>query len=243
MKHSPMNLCLFDAQPEATKLWQELASLRSLQLNVFPTWNGATGVPATTQLLIVDQSAIGDAFEEQLLQTCRQYPQILVVATGTHLSVQAVVELMRGGVSHLIEKPFAREQLSLAFPELVVASQALQASKAEFIKLSQLFASLTIRERSVLDCVLAGVSNKDTAKQLQVSVRTVESRRAKVYRKLELKHVAELVRKMDRLERLHAIFDVKSPLPATTHLPRIHLQFLAAGMPTPTSGVELDASA
>ncbi len=238
-----MNLCLFDAQPEATKLWQELASLHSLQLNVLPAWNGVKGIPITTQLLIVDQSAIGQTFEHQLLQTCREQPQMLVVATGYRLSVQAVVELMRGGVSHLIEKPFIREQLSKAFPELVAASRALQSSKEEFIKLSQLFASLTTRERSVLDCVLAGVSNKDTAKQLKVSVRTVESRRAKVYRKLELKHVAELVRKMDRLERLHAIFDAKSILPVKTHLPRMHLQFLAAGMSAPAAGVELDASA
>lgn len=243
MKYSPMNLCLFDAQPEATKLWQELASLRSLQINVFPAWHGVTGVPVNTHLLIVDQSAMGEAFEEQLLQTCREHPQMLVVATGTQLSVQAVVELMRGGVSHLIEKPFPRELLSQAFPKLFAASQALQASKAEFIKLSQLFASLTTRERSVLDCVLAGVSNKDTAKQLQVSIRTVESRRAKVYRKLELKHVAELVRKMDRLERLHAIFNVKSSLPVKTHLPRFHLQFLSTGMHAPTALVELDASA
>jgi len=238
-----MNLCLFDAQPEATKLWQELASFHSLQLHVFPAWHGTKGIPSTAQLLIVDQSSMGEAFENQLLQTCREQPQILLVATGSRLSVQTVVGLMRGGVSHLIEKPFTREQLTQGFPDLLAAARALQASKEEFIKLSELFASLTTRERSVLDCVLAGVSNKDTAKHLQVSIRTVESRRAKVYRKLELKHVAELVRKMDRLERLHAIFNAKTASPIKSPLPSMHLHILEAGMPTPAAGVELDASA
>lgn len=231
-----MNLCLFDAQPEATKLWQELASLHSLPLHVFPAWHGIRGIPTTALLLIVDQSAMGDVFEDQLLQTCREHPQILLVATGSRLSVQTVVGLMRGGVSHLIEKPFLREQLIHGFPELIAAARALQASKEEFIKLSQLFASLTIRERSVLDCVLAGVSNKDTARQLQVSIRTVESRRAKVYRKLELKHLAELVRKIDRLERLHAIFHPKSTTQVKNSPPRMHLNILEAGMLTTSAG-------
>ena len=50
--------------------------------------------------------------------------------------------------------------------------------------------------------VLDGVSNKLIAKQLQVSVRTVESRRAKIYRKCEVSNVTELVRCVDRAQQL-----------------------------------------
>ncbi len=50
--------------------------------------------------------------------------------------------------------------------------------------------------------VLKGVPNRQAAEMLQVSVRTVESRRAKVYKKLAANNVAELVRKADRLEVL-----------------------------------------
>ncbi len=243
IKYSTMNLCLFDAQPEATKLWQELASLHSLQLNVYSVWNGVSGIPDATQILIIDQSAIAQSFENELLQVCRMQPQLLVLATGSRLSVQAVVELMRGGVSNLIEKPFNKDRLATALPEMLDAARELQASREEFFKLSQLFSSLTARERNVLDCVLAGVSNKDTAKQLQVSVRTVESRRAKVYRKLELKHVAELVRKMDRLEHLHAIFDTTTKSRINPHLPRMHLQYKPAVQSNQETVIELDAIA
>jgi hypothetical protein len=43
---------------------------------------------------------------------------------------------------------------------------------------------------------------------LSVSVRTIEARRAKVYEKLECKNLAELVRKIERLEQLKQMFDV-----------------------------------
>ena len=54
----------------------------------------------------------------------------------------------------------------------------------------------------MLRLILAGVSNRDAAAQLQVSVRTVESRRAKLYRKMEVRHMTELVRAIDRREAL-----------------------------------------
>jgi hypothetical protein len=48
---------------------------------------------------------------------------------------------------------------------------------------------------------------------------------------------------MDRLERLHAIFNAKSTTPVKNPLPRMHLNILEAGMLTPAAGVDLDASA
>jgi hypothetical protein len=52
--------------------------------------------------------------------------------------------------------------------------------------------------------VLDGVSNKQIAKQLEVSVRTVESRRAKIYRKCDVTNVTELVRCVDRAHQLRS---------------------------------------
>ncbi len=80
------------------------------------------------------------------------------------------------------------------------------------------FSKLTTREKDVLNYILIGTSNKDTAKLLSVSVRTIESRRAKVYRKLDANNVAELVRKIDRLESLGKGLGVQPPLKAKTEL-------------------------
>ena len=53
---------------------------------------------------------------------------------------------------------------------------------------------LTPGERQVLDMIVEGESNKSIASKLGVSVRAIEARRSGVYRKMQAKSVAELVR-------------------------------------------------
>ncbi len=54
--------------------------------------------------------------------------------------------------------------------------------------------TLTRREREVLDMVLKGRMNKEIANDLFISIRTVESHRAKIMEKLRVRNVAELMR-------------------------------------------------
>lgn len=55
-------------------------------------------------------------------------------------------------------------------------------------------ASLTDRERELLDLLVSGCSNKQAARQLDISVKTVENHRAKIMRKMDVGNTAELVR-------------------------------------------------
>ena len=74
----------------------------------------------------------------------------------------------------------------------------------ELCRLQNLLKNISPREHSVLEMVLDGVSNKLIAKQLEVSVRTIESRRAKIYRKCEVTNDTELVRCVDRAHQLRS---------------------------------------
>jgi DNA-binding NarL/FixJ family response regulator len=56
------------------------------------------------------------------------------------------------------------------------------------------YATLTMREREVLLLAAEGLTNPQIAKRLFISVRTVESHRASLMRKLELRHQTDLVR-------------------------------------------------
>ena len=62
------------------------------------------------------------------------------------------------------------------------------------------FATLTVREREVLDLVVQGQSNKAVANALGLSAKTVEFHRAKVMEKLQARSVADLV----KLAMIHA---------------------------------------
>ncbi|MCJ7600984.1 MAG: response regulator transcription factor [Desulfobulbaceae bacterium] len=61
-------------------------------------------------------------------------------------------------------------------------------------ELSSLSDPLTIREREVLKLIAEGISNKETADLLYISIRTVENHRANIMRKLNIKQTANLVK-------------------------------------------------
>jgi FixJ family two-component response regulator len=74
----------------------------------------------------------------------------------------------------------------------------LQRSHRESI--NRAYHSLTVRERDVLQLLVAGNSNKEVAWQLELSPKTVESHRANIMRKLDVGSFAELVRDFSELE-------------------------------------------
>jgi FixJ family two-component response regulator len=219
-----MNVCLFDAEPEAKTLWSQLAVDQGLRLSIFDAWHPTVAPADRTHILIIDQSAVRGDFAEGVLSIRTRHSSLaLAVSTGSQLTVKQAVAVMRHGVYHVLAKPYNIEQVNELLGELRLITAEIEASREEHARLTSLFQTLTHRERHVLDCVLAGDSNKEAARKLNVSVRTVESRRAKVYRKLELKHVSELVRKIDRLEQLNSIFDSES-LEASRSIPHPYLQ-------------------
>ena len=75
----------------------------------------------------------------------------------------------------------------LRFPETTAESEGHEASLARF-------AGLTVRERDVLELIVKGYSNKETAKTLGIGQRTVESHRASVMKKVGARSLPELIR-------------------------------------------------
>lgn len=114
----------------------------------------------------------------------------VVVLTG-HADVALAVTAMKAGAVDFIEKPFSDEVLLAAIQSALARNNKLA---ADVPQIRARLASLTPREREVLDGLLAGHSNKTIAYDLGLSPRTVEVHRANVMTKMAASSLSELVR-------------------------------------------------
>lgn len=117
----------------------------------------------------------------------------ILVMTG-HGDVPLAVEAMKLGAVDFLEKPFEDERL-VAMIELAIR-QAEPAAKNESATQDILgrIASLSPRERQVMDGLMAGLSNKLIAREYDISPRTIEVYRANVMTKMGANSLSELVR-------------------------------------------------
>jgi two-component system response regulator FixJ len=117
----------------------------------------------------------------------------VVVITG-HGDVPLAVEAMRAGVVDFIEKPFDDEVLLRSIRMALDAKVESDAHADERRRFEQMLATLSGREREVLQGVIAGKMNKVIAHELGISQRTVEVYRANVMSKTQANGLSELVR-------------------------------------------------
>lgn len=119
-----------------------------------------------------------------------------IVITG-HGDVPLAVEAMKAGAIDFIEKPFDQEVLLGAVKTALERSGG--ASEEERAVAAKL-ASLSARERQVLEGLIDGHSNKAIARDLGISPRTVEVYRANLMTKMEARSLSELIRMALRAE-------------------------------------------
>ena len=131
----------------------------------------------------------------ELLEVMRQqgipFPVIVLSAHG---DVPTAVRAMRAGAINFLEKPCREQQLWEAIQEALRFDAENRRVLARKGRIRRRLAKLTAGERNVLDRLLDGKANKDIATELDVSVRTVEVRRAKIMDKMQADSLAELVR-------------------------------------------------
>jgi len=116
----------------------------------------------------------------------------LIFITG-HGDVQMAVQAMREGARDFIEKPFDDSILVDAIANALKSARAAQLADVP-IEVRERLASLTPREKEVLECLVLGKLNKTTAFELGMSVRTVEVHRAHIMQKMQARSLSELVR-------------------------------------------------
>ncbi len=151
-------------------------------------------------VLVLDLAMPGRDGFEVLENAKRLRSDLKILVLSMHADPEYVERAVQGGADGYLLKDSAVQDL-MAGIEAVVAGRAyytpvVQRALSDLIKdksdRARAVDLLTDRERQVLRLVAEGMSTKEIASELDISVRTVESHRANLMRKLDLRSVARL---------------------------------------------------
>jgi two-component system, LuxR family, response regulator FixJ len=117
----------------------------------------------------------------------------IIIITG-HGDVSTAVRALKAGAVDFVEKPFNGQALLDRINRALDLDRERYRTRTERIDTETRLSLLTPREREVLDLVVAGQANKAIARQLQISMKTVETHRAKVMEKMGADSLPSLVR-------------------------------------------------
>lgn len=140
----------------------------------------------------------GLALFEQLLAKGMAQAWPVIFLTG-HADVPTAVDSVKRGAFDFCEKPFSDNALVDRVEQALALSQERLVARQTQQRLQSRLLELTDRERDVMRLVVEGLPNKLIADQLDISVRTVEVHRARVFDKMEVKSAVELANLMRQL--------------------------------------------
>ena len=122
----------------------------------------------------------------------------IIFITG-HGDIPMSVRAMKAGAIEFLTKPFRDQDLLDAISEAIERDRAMRQQEAGVADLRSRFERLTLREREVMELVVAGLLNKQIAIRLGISEITVKLHRHQVMEKMQADSLAELVRMSERL--------------------------------------------
>ena len=133
----------------------------------------------------------GTALLARLRAEGRELPAVLLTA---HAETSLTVRAMQHGATTVLDKPCSAVTIGDEVRKALRKNRRRQRHRLLAADAQQKLARLSDNERAVLMLVLDGVPNREIAAKLDVSVRTVETRRSRIYKALEVDTVAHVVR-------------------------------------------------
>ncbi|WP_316369582.1 response regulator transcription factor [Candidatus Thiodiazotropha sp. CDECU1] len=140
----------------------------------------------------------GPELQEELKNRGCLLPVIIITGHG---DVPVAVRAMQDGAQDFIEKPFDSEDLMDRVHKCLSNAAKKDELEQQKLESGKLLAQLTPREYQIMELLVAGRRNKEIARELFISFRTVELHRAKIMEKLNAKSLSDVV----RLAMLHTM--------------------------------------
>jgi two-component system response regulator FixJ len=123
----------------------------------------------------------------------RGHSMPVIVVTG-HGDIPLAVQAMKAGAVDFVEKPYANETITEAVRRALAAATTPGEPVGAAAEIAARIATLTPRERDVMDQLVIGNPNKIIAFELKISPRTVEIHRANLMKKMQADSLSHLVR-------------------------------------------------
>jgi len=147
--------------------------------------------PACVLLDVRMPGLSGLALFERLIERGWLASLPVIFLTG-HGDVPTAVAAVKRGAFDFVEKPFSNNALVDRVEQALLASAQALTQRRRHHNVAQRLADLTERERDVMQRVVTGRPNKLIADELNISVRTVEVHRARIFEKMGVKSAVEL---------------------------------------------------
>lgn len=138
----------------------------------------------------------GLQLQRELINSTHKIPIIFITGYG---DIPSSVKAMKAGAVDFFSKPFNDDDLLRAIREAIQRDQRERSERAERVSLAARLATLTPREREVLDLVVRGLLNKQIAAALGASEKTIKIHRGRVMAKMKAPSVADLVRAAEKI--------------------------------------------
>ncbi|MGN6546813.1 MAG: response regulator transcription factor [Aureliella sp.] len=155
--------------------------------------------PGATECVVSDVR-MPDIDGAQLQRQLREVdPTTSILFLTGHADVPTTVQLMEQGAVTLLEKPYQPEKLVSAVRKAVSRCEQLRHAHEEVLDTQARLQQLSPDEREVLDCMVAGLTNKAIAHKLALSSRTLDRRRQNILQTMGVESVVELAALLERV--------------------------------------------
>ena len=189
-------VCVIDDDDAVRDSLQALLGVSGAHVETFPNARSFLEAyqPENISCALIDVRMPGiDGIELLELLVKRGNLPPIVIITG-HGEVEMAVRAMKIGAFDFIEKPFEPDALIERVNAAIRWGEANDAEQQKVSEAKAHLAPLTPREMDVLECLLAGLSNKAIAAKIDLSPRTVEVHRAHIMEKTKVESLSHLVR-------------------------------------------------
>jgi two-component system response regulator FixJ len=119
----------------------------------------------------------------------------IIIITG-HADVPMAVQAMKDGALYVLEKPFKDQVLLDLIHAAFEKNAQLRKGDAERAEIMERLTRLTPKECEVLDHIVQGKINKEIARKLKISRKTLWIHRTRIFEKMEVAGLSELVKKV-----------------------------------------------
>ena len=143
----------------------------------------------------------GVELQDRLRESSIKIPVIFMTAHG---DIPMVRKVMKAGAVEFLTKPFHKEELLNAIEQAFASDRARRLEEAVLDSIRLRACSLTERERQVMELVATGLTNKEIAQRLFLSLVTIKLHRGQVMRKMQAESLADLVRISERMNPTRA---------------------------------------